>query len=371
MKIKRILSIFLFILGVVLIILGLFQGNMDFIARTATYGNFDVPGVESWVMKLKPGVADLASRIQYGSFNKVPLISIGILFIAVLFISIYRNKKDFIRRKIMQWLIFVVARLGVLRVSGICPVKRTELGAFPFLNCMACEMATGACPIGMLQKSLMERKIPYMVLGVLFLSGAAFGRVICGWICPFGFVADMLDRINIKKVKIPSIANYFKYAVFVFLFSAILWTIPIFCIVFCESGVVLGLMPYYLTTGLPALKEVIITGIWVKSFVIFHLIVLLILIIGVIFVSGRWFCRYICPLGAWYGLFNYVSPICIEHDHSKCTKCEGCTKVCPMGVDLGRGKFKDITGCIRCGRCTKLCEARRFAIKLNKKEELK
>lgn len=352
------------IISLIFITIGIIKNDISFLHKTNTYGNYDTPGTESWVMKLQPGVEDHASSIRYGEFHRKPLIVIGILFFLTIFLSVYKLKKEIILRKITQWLMFVVARLGVLRVSGLCGIKRSELGAFPFLNCQACEMATGACPIGMLQWGLMRQSGLYLVLGTMLFAGTVAGRLICGWLCPFGFISDLLDRISIRKFKIPKIFNYFKYIVLIFVFTAFLWEIPIFCAYLCQSGSIYGRLPYYLTTGLSALKEAFSSYHWLKTVLLLQVISLLILIIGAILVSGRWFCRYVCPLGALYGLCNYISPIKVVHDQSKCTNCNACIKKCPMEVDLRKSGFTDVTNCIKCGKCTKLCEARHFSIGL-------
>jgi ferredoxin-type protein NapH len=339
---------------------------MGFIKSTATYGNYDVPGTESWVMKLSPGIGDLASKIVYGSFHLMPLIFIGALFIFMLFVSVYANPFDFILRKSTQWSLFALARIGVLRVSGLCPLSRTTFGSFNFLNCQACEMATGACPIGMLQYSLINMRFPYLVLGTILLSGILIGRAVCGWLCPFGFFSDVLDRISIRKYKFPWRMNYAKFLILGLIPTAILWSSPIFCRFLCPSGIVYGLMPYYLTTGLPALRTAMSQSNWVTTMLGFHLLSGILLVLVGILVSGRWFCRYLCPLGAWYGLFNYISPVKVIHEENKCNNCGNCMKRCPMGADLRRGKFLDVTGCIRCGRCIKACsmQARHFSVKI-------
>jgi ferredoxin-type protein NapH len=80
-------------------------------------------------------------------------------------------------------------------------------------------------------------------------------------------------------------------------------------------------------------------------------------------VSGRWFCRYLCPLGATYGLFNYISPLKVLHSEAACNHCGQCSKLCPMDVKKENGSFLDVTGCIKCGRCVKACkmDARSFS----------
>jgi len=72
-------------------------------------------------------------------------------------------------------------------------------------------------------------------------------------------------------------------------------------------------------------------------------------------VSGRWFCRYLCPLGAAYGLFNYISPLRVVHNEARCSGCGRCEGLCPMDVKKERSSFLDVTGCIKCGRCVKAC----------------
>ncbi|MDP4144275.1 MAG: 4Fe-4S binding protein [Bacillota bacterium] len=359
MKRKRLLLASI-IIGVLFLIIGIFNGDLKLITKTATYGNFDVPGTQSWVMKLRPGIDDYASKVVYGKLNYGPLKAIISLFIFMLLISIIRNKRDIIWRKLSQWTFFVIARLGVLRVSGICPVKRTQLTSFPFLNCQACEMATGGCPIGMIQWSLINKRFPFYVLGIVMLFGTLLGRAICGWMCPFGFFVDALDRfIYIRKLK--SIIkpwkqlNFVKYAVLIFIFTSFLWVAPIFCIYICQSANIYGLLPYYLTTGLEGYKQMLFSSGWIHTIFFFHMISMFILILGIILLGGRWFCRYLCPLGAVYGLFNYVSPIAVTHDKDKCTHCNKCIKQCPMNVDLERGSFLDVTGCIKCGKCIKAC----------------
>lgn len=66
----------------------------------------------------------------------------------------------------------------------------------PGLNCYSCPGAAGACPIGSLQAVMGGRtkNISYYVLGTVLLFGVLFGRLICGFVCPFGFVQDLLHK---------------------------------------------------------------------------------------------------------------------------------------------------------------------------------
>ena len=89
----------------------------------------------------------------------------------------------------------------------------------PVLNCYSCPGALGACPIGALQASLggMKHHFPFYVLGMLMLFGIVLGRVVCGLLCPFGLVQDLLHKIPLPKWKVPKKidqpARYLKYVI--------------------------------------------------------------------------------------------------------------------------------------------------------------
>jgi len=67
----------------------------------------------------------------------------------------------------------------------------------------------------------------------------------------------------------------------------------------------------------------------------------------------RPFCKWICPLGAIYSLFNKVSFLKIQVDHEKCVGCQKCSRVCKMDVNVV--DTPNHPECIRCGECMKAC----------------
>ncbi|MBU2621538.1 MAG: 4Fe-4S binding protein, partial [Proteobacteria bacterium] len=334
--------------------------------RLNSYGNFDRSGEESFINLLSPGVEDLASKKVYhfDEIEKRPLIIIvGIIFPLFLILLLIRNieLRLGIKRWLVQWITFIITRLGVLRVSGFCPVQRTSFGTFPFLNCQACEMATGACPIGSMQAFLCNLKFPFFILGSLLIVGLALGRWICGWLCPFGLLSDLLDKISFK-IRLPRVFSIGKYIV--------LALIPIlslafvgqdhlpFCTYLCHSGLVYGLLPYYLTTAKPAFSQGLSHPI-----LLYHIILGIAFLLFILLFSGRFFCRVLCPLGGFLGLFNKISLVKVVHSKKNCNDCKKCVSLCPMGVDLRKDNFLDWTNCIMCSRCIKLCPqgARRWS----------
>lgn len=228
----------------------------------------------------------------------------------------------------------------------------------PGLNCYSCPGAVGSCPIGALQAMLTgsNKSFPYYVLGILMLIGVGFGRIVCGFLCPFGLVQDLLYSIKSKKVELPKTIDrklrYLKYLIgliFVILLPLVLTnqfgiSSPYFCKWICPSGTLFGSVPLlFMNESLRASIGVLFN--W-KMFLLVAFLVLSIC-------SYRPFCKYICPLGAFYGLFNRFSFYQMSVDKGKCTDCKVCEKKCKMGVEI----TKDINSaeCIRCGECEDVC----------------
>ena len=90
----------------------------------------------------------------------------------------------------------------------------------PGLNCYSCPGAVGACPIGSLQNFLGSKtfKFPYYVLGLILFFGALLGRAVCGFLCPFGFIQELIHKIPFPKKKLRTFKGdkqlrYLKYVI--------------------------------------------------------------------------------------------------------------------------------------------------------------
>ncbi|MBQ5440748.1 MAG: 4Fe-4S binding protein, partial [Firmicutes bacterium] len=136
-------------------------------------------------------------------------------------------------------------------ITGGVSQSVTKAVCVPGLNCYSCPGAVGACPIGSLQNSLsgLSFRFPYYVLGLLIFFGALLGRAVCGFLCPFGLLQDLLNKIpfvkKIRTFKGDRKLRKMKYIVLIVLVIAIpifAKLTPTFCKFLCPSGTLSGVL---------------------------------------------------------------------------------------------------------------------------------
>ncbi len=218
----------------------------------------------------------------------------------------------------------------------------------PGLNCYSCPGAVGACPLGSLQGSVakLSERIPFYVVGTLLLCGLLFGRLICGFLCPFGLLQELLHKIPFPKVKkspVTRALSYVKYGILlVFVIGIpIVKLTPGFCKYICPAGTLEAGIPLVLIN--PSLKENL-------GFLFSWKVFVLALCILLCLIFYRGFCRFLCPLGAVYSFFNPISFFGIRVNKEKCTGCNACIRACKMDC-----KHVGDRECIHCGECRKAC----------------
>ena len=232
----------------------------------------------------------------------------------------------------------------------------------PGLNCYSCPAATTYCPLGSLQQLFAGIRLTietgqfyvgFYVIGTIGVFGGFVGRMICGWVCPFGLFQELLHKIPSPKFNIWPVLRYLKYGLLLFMVILLpLFAIdefgtgePWFCEYFCPAGTLeAGLPMIFLQPALQANLG------WIF---LFKLSILIFFITWAV-VSSRPFCRTACPLGAFYALFNKVKLVKLSLDYSRCTNCDDCHDVCPMGVRFNESP--DDMECITCMSCSKVCK---------------
>ena len=227
--------------------------------------------------------------------------------------------------------------------SGLC---------VPGMNCMYCPAAVTGCPLGMAQRIFSGglRSIPLGIVACLLLFGLLFGRLVCGWLCPFGLLQDLLDKApfpKIKKSRWTRRLSYLKYIigiVFVIVLPLLYFyasnkQVQAFCQNLCPVNA-LTMELFTISYGSFSLSTLLHGG---------GLVLLPVLLSG-LFIF-RPYCRFLCPLGAFYGLFNRYALLSVKLDEAKCRHCGACMRVCPMDCQ----KVGD-RECISCGNCINACK---------------
>lgn len=263
------------------------------------------------------------------------------------------------RRRIIQVAIAILYNINFIGFKNASIYKGTIKNVcVPGLNCYSCPGAIAACPIGSIQSIIAGKRyglgffenlllrFPIYVLGFIILFGAIFGRAVCSFLCPFGLFQELLYKIKTKKVKKGiftrkfSIIKYFILIIFVIILPFIL-NAPTFCKYICPMGTLsAGLFHVGVNVEL---REII--GILFNL----KLTILIIVMILSIFIF-RFFCRFLCPLGAIYSFFNRYAIFRLSVDKNLCTSCNRCINNCLMDVK----KIGD-RECIECGECIKNC----------------
>ena len=239
-------------------------------------------------------------------------------------------------------------------VSGSIYKGSTKKMCVPGINCYSCPSAVGACPLGSLQGAFSaDRSTLFYVGGILLLYSLMFGRLICGWLCPFGLVQELVYKLKTPKLKkspVTRLLSYLKYAILVFfvLIIPVMYAfretpLPAVCKYICPAGTLEG--------GIGLLSNAVNASYFSMLGPLFtwKFLLMVSIVVGSAFIF-RLFCRFICPLGALYGLFNKISFFGITVDQHKCTSCGLCVSHCK--VDIHHVGDQE---CISCGECVNVC----------------
>ena len=181
------------------------------------------------------------------------------------------------------------------------------------------------------------------------------GRFFCGWFCAFGtfndimyFIGHKIFKINFKiNEQLDEVLKYVKYIVLI-LNIVFIWVVG--STLFNTASPWDAFAPLTSITQLGGVPQAI-------SQYLLGFILLILIGIGSLFIE-RFFCRYLCPLGALFALLSKIRIFNIAKPTDKCGKCRICTNNCAMGIPLYKSDKVTSGECINCLKCTEVCPRR-------------
>ena len=209
-------------------------------------------------------------------------------------------------------------------------------------------------PALMFQYILLAKEIhfPLLLAGLIpLIITLLFGKVFCGWICPFNLVAEFTDKIR-KRIRPKTILTTNKNPkpqYYWFVFGSIVTIIAV-------SGI-----PVITFISFPGLISAHIADYVFFGAVGFELLFILFVLVSEIFIAPRFWCKYACPVGATLALLRQKNTLSIKFDANICAdncpvnlkKVSICNAACPMQLNP---KQKSIYPyCINCGDCIEAC----------------
>lgn len=190
------------------------------------------------------------------------------------------------------------------------------------------------------------KALPTLIEFISLMIGTfLLGRFFCGWICTFGAFNDLLFYIGKKLFKSPIKISEKLHSKLVYLKYIILIGILILT---CNLGITIqGTSPW------DAFVEILNIQSLLSDFLI-GFVLLIAIAVGSMFIE-RFFCKYLCPLGAIFSLISRISIFKINKPSEKCGKCRACTSKCSMGLSLYKKESVRGGECINCLTCVETC----------------
>ena len=187
------------------------------------------------------------------------------------------------------------------------------------------------------------------MLAAVFGITAVWGRFFCGFLCSFGTIQDLMwffgKKIPVKPViseKADRVLKFVKYGVLAFVVIGV-WTFSVTGDTLWSPWTVFGMYTGFFK-GFPAAGYLVSIGG----------VIMLATIVGSLFIE-RFFCKYLCPLGALFTLASRFRLFRIKKPVSACGSCTLCTKKCSMSIPLYKQEKVTSGECINCMKCSAVC----------------
>ena len=181
-----------------------------------------------------------------------------------------------------------------------------------------------------------------IVLGLSVSVAIFFGPLFCGWICPFGafqdFMAKVVGNRFIKEKREGFINRKFDSSMRWLRYVSLL--VVIYFTAKSSVAVLESINPYHALLNL-----------FIGEFAVIGLVILVLIALLSTFINRPW-CKYLCPYGAFLGIFNIFRVKAIVREPSTCVGCKMCDKSCPMNIEVSKERVVRNHQCISCMECT-------------------
>ena len=309
-----------------------------------------------------------------------------------------KTEEEDLRRFKFKWTLprmivqlFSLIAVNALVLTQLFPNLKVQPIPFglPILVSVNSHFSTIYSSLDLIQLELSQPEFPFIAVGTVLIIGAVVGRAFCGWVCPIGFIQDIITNLKGKLDFVsPRTHQGSKKLKYVFLGGTLLISGSLALALalgrgsdyktalgVLASGPFLAISPDGTLFGtIPTLvgmarqnfmgfltRPPTIQQVWTDLLATPPLLALRILILvgffGAAWKVPRFWCRYVCPTGAMMAIFQKYSYAGLNRDPVKCTKCPHCEIKCPMQInilDLPWEKFND-PECIMCMECIDAC----------------
>jgi polyferredoxin len=193
-----------------------------------------------------------------------------------------------------------------------------------------------------------------VLLIAVLVTALLFRSAFCGWICPLGFIQDLVSNfssflqkripilrkamktIKVRGARLAFLDRYLRLIKYFVLAWAVIGAAIYGVMVFRDYdpwSAFINIAEFSFTPGL------VILGITLASS---------------FFIERPW-CRYACPLGAASGLLGKLSPVYLKRESEACKVCKVCTTSCSMGLPVHKATTITSVDCIGCLECVGAC----------------
>ncbi|QQS35031.1 MAG: 4Fe-4S binding protein [Ignavibacteriales bacterium] len=189
----------------------------------------------------------------------------------------------------------------------------------------------------------------FFIFSGIVLMSLVFGKSFCSWMCPVGFISELIgdfgEKIFKRKLKLPKFLDYplrsLKYLLLAFLTYSVLFLMSDLAVkAFLDSpyNAVSDIKMYYFFADISRTSLIVIGTLFILS----------------IFIRNFW-CRFLCPYGALLGITSLLSPNKIKRNAVSCIDCGLCSKACPSAIKVDKVKTVFSDECSTCMSCVDVC----------------